>query len=296
MKNKSAPSLVLKKLSKRYRGSNKYALDNLSLTVRGGEIFGFLGPNGAGKTTTIKLIMDFIRPTSGAVSIFGKKVASGSAPGHADIGFLSADSVMYPQWTAQQHIDFVSAISGASVRAQELAQQFNLDLQTKYHRLSSGNKQKLGLVLALMNNPKLLILDEPTRGLDPLLQQELYSILKQFSRKGGTVFMSSHNLGEVEHVCDRVGIIKDGKLVASETMQSLRRMHVHEVTVIFAGAYNHKAFDLPNVEIKKSTKTELIAHVQGDLNKIMKEIGKNKIHDVEITHVSLEEMFLRYYK
>ncbi len=296
MTKASRPTLVLKKLSKRYRGSSSFALEDLSLTVRSGEIFGFLGPNGAGKTTTIRLIMDFIRPTSGSVSIFGKNVANGSAIGHADIGFLSADSVMYPQWTAQQHIDFVSAINGDTRRAGELAKQFGLDLQRKYHRLSSGNKQKLALVLALMNEPKVLILDEPTRGLDPLLQQELYAMLRQFSRKGGTVFMSSHNLGEVEHICDRVGIIKDGKLVASETMQSLRRMHIHEVTVVFAGAYNRVDFELQNVEIKKASKTELVAHVRGDLNGIIRTIGKYKVHDVEITHVSLEEMFLRYYQ
>lgn len=292
----SKPTIVIKKLSKRYRGTNRYALDNLSLTVRSGEIFGFLGPNGAGKTTTIRLIMDFIRPTSGKVSLFGQDIANGSAQSHSEIGFLSADSVMYPQWTAQQHIDFVTAVGGANTKAGELARQFNLDMHTKYHRLSSGNKQKLGLVLALMNNPKLLILDEPTRGLDPLLQQELYGILKQYSRQGGTVFMSSHNLGEVEHICDRVGIIKDGKLVASETMQSLRRMHIHEVTIVFAVAYRLKDFELKNVEIKKTTKTELVANVQGDLNTILKAISKYKVHDVEITHVSLEEMFLRYYK
>jgi ABC-2 type transport system ATP-binding protein len=148
----------------------------------------------------------------------------------------------------------------------------------------------------MMHKPKLLILDEPTRGLDPLLQENIYDMLQDFKKAGGTVFMSSHNLGEVQKVCDRVGIIREGKLVASETMQSLRKMHVHEIRVLFEKAVDFKKFEASNVEVKKAEDLELIAHVRGDFNTFLKEVTKYTLTDLDVTHVSLEDMFMRFYK
>lgn len=286
--------LELNKVTKSF--GKKTAVSDISLNLKQGEIYGFLGPNGAGKTTTIRMIMDFIRPSSGRVKLFGAENTLRGPELRANVGFLSADSVLYPNWTAQQHINYVEYVRNLKSDALDLAKQFGLDLNTQYRHLSSGNKQKLALVLALMTKPKLLILDEPTRGLDPLLQQELYSILNDFKKSGGSVFMSSHNLSEVQKVCDHIGIIRGGSLVASETIDSLRKVHVHQVTVVFDKPTSMKVFEAKNVEIIKATKRELITNVTGDLNNFLANVAKHKVRDIEITHVSLEEMFLRFYQ
>lgn len=287
-------TINLHNLTKKF--GKKTAVDNVSLAIKPGEVYGFLGPNGAGKTTTIRLIMGFIKPTGGQVKVFGRDNIRGVSAQMNQIGYLSADSSLYASWTASQHFDFASKIRSGKTKALELAEQFELDTGTKFHRLSSGNKQKLALILALMHSPKLLILDEPTRGLDPLLQQEIYTILRDFKKDGGAVFMSSHNLAEVEHVCDRVGIIREGKLAASESIQGIRQMHVHEVRVLFADGYIRKYFEGPNLEIKKATKQELIVHVRGDLNNFLRQVVRFKVRDIEITHASLEDIFMRFYQ
>lgn len=286
--------IKIRGLTKTY--GQKSAVNHIDLSIGAGRIYGFLGPNGAGKTTTIRMIMGFTKPTSGKVEVFGKPITTSGDNQHNKLGYSSADSALYPVWTATQHFNYVGSVRGSMGIAYNLANKFSLDTNTKSSHLSSGNKQKLAIILALMNKPDLLILDEPTRGLDPILQQEVYGLLADIRSRGGTVFMSSHNLAEVEHICDEVGIIKNGKLVASETMKSLRQMHVHEVRVVFAKNTDCKLFASSKVEIKKATLRELIAHVQGDLNDFLGAISRHKINDIEITHVSLEDMFMRYYK
>ncbi len=284
----------LKKVTKSF--GKKVAVDNVSIVIDKGEIFGFLGPNGAGKTTTIRCLMDFIRPTSGTVKLFGSEIKGAGNKYKNRIGFLSADSVMYGNWTGQAHIDYVTRVRGVQQNAHELAQQFGLDLKAKVGNLSSGNKQKLGIILAIMHKPDLLVLDEPTRGLDPMLQQELYGLLQDFRQKGGAVIMSSHNLSEVEQVCDRIGIIKNGKMVASETIQGIRQMHSHSVKVAFSSTYDKKEFELPNVEIISAEKKKLELHVKGNLNILLQRLSRHSVRDIEITHASLEDIFMRYYE
>jgi ABC-2 type transport system ATP-binding protein len=286
--------LSLHKVTKKF--GKKAAVSNVSVQLQAGEIYGFLGPNGAGKTTTIRMILDFIRPTSGSVSLFDNGNAKGIVTSLKDVGYLSADNTFYANWTAKRHFAYAERVRGMKTDALDLARRFELDVNTKYRHLSSGNKQKLSLILAMMHKPKLLILDEPTRGLDPLLQENIYDMLQDFKKAGGTVFMSSHNLGEVQKVCDRVGIIREGKLVASETMQSLRKMHVHEIRVLFEKAVDFKKFEASNVEVKKAEDLELIAHVRGDFNTFLKEVTKYTLTDLDVTHVSLEDMFMRFYK
>jgi ABC-2 type transport system ATP-binding protein len=286
--------LSLHKVTKKF--GKKVAVSNVSVQLQAGEIYGFLGPNGAGKTTTIRMILDFIRPTSGSVSLFDNGNANGIVTSLKDVGYLSADNTFYANWTAKRHFAYAERVRGMKTDALDLARRFELDVNTKYRHLSSGNKQKLSLILAMMHKPKLLILDEPTRGLDPLLQENIYDMLQDFKKAGGTVFMSSHNLGEVQKVCDRVGIIREGKLVASETMQSLRKMHVHEIRVLFEKAVDFKKFEASNVEVKKAEDLELIAHVRGDFNTFLKEVTKYTLTDLDVTHVSLEDMFMRFYK
>jgi ABC-2 type transport system ATP-binding protein len=287
--------LELNKLTKTF--GNKKAVRGLSLKLHAGEIYGFLGPNGSGKTTTIRMIMDFIRPTSGAVTLFGGKGANQLAEKKQDIGYLSADASLYPEWNAIRHIKYVESLRDVKSNGLALAKRFDLKLNTKYKHLSSGNQQKLGIILATMHNPKLLILDEPTRGLDPIWQEEFYDILKNFQQQGGAVFMSSHNLSEVQKICDHVGIIKDGKLVASETMDSLRKIHTHQIMVQFKETVDIEAFrKIKHTEIIKSTPNSIIVNVTGDLNNLMLEITKHQLHDLEVTHASVEETFLRHYR
>jgi len=286
--------LSINKVSKTF--GKKTAVKNVSVKLQAGEIYGFLGPNGAGKTTMIRMILDFIRPTDGSVSIFGRDNSQGITTSLKDIGFLSADNTFYPSWTARRHFKYVEQVRGIKSDALDLARRFELDINTKYRHLSSGNKQKLSLILALMHKPKLLILDEPTRGLDPLLQDNIYGLLSDFREAGGSVFMSSHNLGEVQKICDRVGIIREGHLVASETMISLRKMHVHEIRVLFSQQVEFKNFEASNVDIKKAEGLELVAHVRGDFNDFLKAVSKHTLTDLDVTHVSLEDMFMRFYK
>lgn len=294
MKDMGSDVLQLENVTKVFGG--KKVVDNVSVALGPGEIYGFMGPNGAGKTTTIRMVMDFIRPTSGRVRLFGGSDERARASAMQKIGYLSADGNLYPNWTATQHIAYVERVRGQAPDAAKLVEAFALDAHVPFHRLSSGNKQKLALVLAMMHRPSLLVLDEPTRGLDPLLQQEIYSLLTDFRKAGGTVFMSSHNLAEVQKVCDRVGIIRDGKLVASETMSSLRKMHVHQITVQFGKPPEMAQFEARNVEIVKAAKRNLIVNVRGDLNDFLRQVTKHNVLDIEITHISLEEMFMRYYR
>ena len=272
------------------------ALDGVDLVVQPGQVYGFLGPNGAGKTTTIRCLLGFIRPNQGDVQLFGQPAWQVEAGIRNRIGYLSSDALFYNSWSPAQHINFAQSVRRTESIALELAERFNLDMNTKFRKLSSGNKQKLGLVLALMHKPDLLILDEPTRGLDPLLQRELYAVLREVKARGGTVFMSSHNLSEVEQVCDEVGIIRQGKMVASDTLQSLRKMQTHVIKIVTGDELRLDEFNqLPNVEVVGHNSHELTAKVDGDFNAFMKLATKYTLHDIDISHASLEEVFLRYY-
>ena len=278
------------KLYGRHRG-----IDGVNLTVTANEIFGFLGPNGAGKTTTIRCIMDFIRPSRGTVKVFGQDTRRDVVKIKAKIGYLPADTMLYPKWTGQEHSNFYSKIRGPfDIHA--LATRLDLDLNVQVRHLSTGNKQKLALALALLGEPKLLIMDEPTKGLDPLLQQEIYSILHEYKRGGGTVFVSSHNLPEVEKICDRVGVIKDGVIVASETMQSIRAMSQHIITISTTNKIDINDFKLPATDILHSSDKHIILKARGDLNPTIKATTNYKLKDLEVTHANLEDIFLEYYK
>ena len=286
-------AISLRDVNKLY--GNKRGISGVTLEVKAGEIYGFLGPNGAGKTTTIRCIMDFIRPQSGTIKIFGKDVRDKSVETREMIGFLPSDSQLYPHWTAQNYLDYLEQLRGKSDMT-NLITRLGLDPSIQFRHLSSGNKQKLALVVALYGTPRLVIMDEPTKGLDPLLQQEIYSILKEYKADGGTVFLSSHNLPEVEKICDEVGVIKEGKIVASESMQSIRKMAIHIVTIAAAKALSPADFQLPNVEIAHHSDRHMVLKVRGDLNPLLKTISKYSVTDLEITHANLEDIFLEYYK
>lgn len=280
---------------KKYFGKT-HALDDVSFSVNEGEVFGFLGPNGAGKTTTIRCLMSFMKPTSGSVNIFGLDPQTKPSEINKKIGYLSGDVRLYDAWTGKDHIDFLENLRGQKSKAPELIQKLDFNPKMKFKTLSSGNKQKLGLILALMFGPELLVMDEPTMGLDPLLQAKIYEILEDVQNRGTTVFMSSHNLSEVERLCSRVAIIKEGKIVTTENIQSLKNKRMHVVTVHFNGDYNKNDFLFDGVSIQQELPEGLILDVKGDINPLMKKLASFQLKDLEITHASLEEIFLEFYE
>jgi len=286
-------TIVVKNFKKHF-GKTK-AVDGISFDVKKGEIMGFLGPNGAGKTTTIRCMMDFIRPDGGTIEILGQDAKEKSAELKEEIGFLSGEVHLYKNWTGQDHINLIRKIREKKFDENGLIEQIDFNPHKKIKNLSSGNKQKLGLLLALMHKPKILILDEPTTGLDPLLQNTIYDILKEEASKGKTIFMSSHNLAEVERICDRVCIIKDGKIVATESVPNLKRKRLYTVKVYFEGKVPSKELSSNGVEISRELSDGLILSVKGDIRPVLRKLDDYKIKDIEITHSNLEDLFLKYY-
>ncbi len=273
-----------------------HAVGGISLEVNEGEILGFLGPNGAGKSTTIRCLMGFIKPTSGSVTVFGYDMSNDSAEAKKLIGYLPGNVKLYNAWTGWDHIKFFESIRGKSSNVTDLIKRLDYNPNAKFRHLSSGNKQKLGLILALMHNPKLIVMDEPTVGLDPLLQNEIYKILLEMRDKGATIFISSHNLPEVERLCDKVAIIKDGKLVAVENIKELGDKKLHKIEVRFGDKFDVSEFKISGVDKVEELSDSLAITVSGDLNKILQIITKHKILDFEISHASLEDVFMKFYE
>jgi len=272
------------------------AVDDISFSIEKGEIVGFLGPNGAGKTTTINCLMDFLRPTAGEIKIFGKDIREFGVAAKKEIGFLSSDVHLYHSWTGWEHVKFIESIKGKSTILKALASDFQLDLSLKVKNLSTGNKQKLGIIMGLMSNPKLLILDEPSRGLDPMLQNKLYEYLEDFHKKGVTIFMSSHILTEIERVCEKVCIIKKGKIVAFENLSNLKKKKIFIVKVTFKEALTKVLKDFQDFEISSSYGNIAFFKVKQDLNPMIRKLANYDLQGLEINHASLEEIFFEYYE
>ncbi|MBU1118815.1 ABC transporter ATP-binding protein [Patescibacteria group bacterium] len=272
------------------------AIDGISFEVEKGEIFGFLGPNGAGKTTTIRCMMDFIRPSEGNISILDKDAHKDDVWLKKKIGYLSGQVKLYDKWTGRMHIDFVSKLNGKTDIAKELIKKLDFDPNRKTKHLSSGNRQKLGLIMSFMCEPDVLIFDEPTNALDPLLQNTVYDMIADATKRGATVFMSSHNLAEVQRICDRVGIIKEGKMAAIESIVSLKEKRINTVRVLFANKVDPKEFEIEGVEVNKKFDQELVLQVKGGIDKLVKILAKHTIRDLEVTEATLEDIFLEYYE
>ena len=273
------------------------ALDGVDLTISEGEIFGFLGPNGAGKSTTIRCMMGFMRPTAGTIALFGYDMSRDAHLAKRRVGYLPGNVKLYKSWTGRDHIRFFEGIRGKTLFVEKLIDRLDFNPDKPFHTLSSGNKQKLGLILALMHKPDLLIMDEPTVGLDPLLQNEIYEILIEMRKQGATIFISSHNLPEVERLCDRVGLIREGKLVTVETIANLAQKKTHIVEFQTDDRVDIAALrNLKNVDKVEKNADGFTLAVNGDLNVAIQTIAKHHLKDLRIEHASLEEIFLRYYQ
>jgi ABC-2 type transport system ATP-binding protein len=273
------------------------AVDNISLSVNKGEIFGYLGPNGAGKSTTIACMMDFIKADSGNVYINGLDASVNSSALKMQIGYLSPDVHLYSNMTGREHIDMYKRVLGNTPLLDRLMKDFAFDLTKKTAHLSTGTKQKLAIILTLMSQPEILILDEPTRGLDPILQNMFYEYLIEFKNNGSTIFMSSHIITEIEKLCDHVGIIRNGKLMSIETVSTLKSKNIQKVNVLFENELDEKILSkLSLVSYKRKLGNEYEFSYSGDINILLQFLSKYRIKNLEIQHAPLEEIFLEYYK
>jgi ABC-2 type transport system ATP-binding protein len=285
-------------LTKVYRGGT-VAVRELDLSVRAGEVFGFLGPNGAGKTTTIRILLDLLRPTSGAAEVLGRDPRRAGVDARRRIGYLPGDLPLYPKLTARETLAYLAALRGgvASGSIAGLTERLELPLDRPVGTLSHGNRQKVGLVQAFMHEPDLLVLDEPTGGLDPLLQQEFHRLVEEAAADGRTVFLSSHVLSEVERVADRVGVIRAGRLVALEEITALQQRATRRLEVELAGAVEAAPFArLPNVREARAEGRRLHLVVEGSLDAVVKALAQHEVVTLTSHEPDLEEFFLDLYR
>ena len=284
------------KLTKSY-GSHRGIMD-VDLQVDQGEVFGFLGPNGAGKTTTIRTMLDLIRPTSGRVLVFGIESSADPVAIHRRVGYIPGEFALYDRLTGSQTLEYFANLRGGVDRAYQasLIERFDLDPSRRFKEYSKGNKQKVGVIIALQHRPELLLLDEPTSGLDPLVQQTFFATLRETVQSGATVFLSSHILSEVEKSADRVAIIRDGRIVKTDTVEGLRDLAHHQVELRFAGPVPADEFAaLPGVSDLVADDHVLRMRVAGAITPVVRAAARYELLDFVSREPSLEETFLAQY-
>ena len=290
------PVIETLELTKRYGDAR--GIESVSMSVNEGEVFGFLGPNGAGKTTTIRTVLDLLHPTSGSARLFGLDSHADRLAIHARLGNLPGDFAYDPRLTGRELLRFLADLRGLPGlgRAGELAERFEAALDRPLGELSRGNRQKIGVVQAAFHDPELLMLDEPTSGLDPLMQEEFIAFVKEERERGRTVFLSSHELDEVERTCDRVGIIREGRLVAVEDVGAITERSYRHVELEFAERVDPGEFArIPGVADLAAEGRHLSFTATGDLDPVIKTAARHTVCDIELIHPTLEEIFLTYY-
>jgi ABC-2 type transport system ATP-binding protein len=273
-------------------------VEELDLRVEAGEVFGFLGPNGAGKSTTIRTLMDFQRPTSGSASVLGLDSVADSLAIRRRVGFLSSDLSLFDRLTGEEHVHWFSRARGGHDEAltADLVERFGVELDRPIKELSKGNRQKVGLLLAFMHRPELLILDEPTTGLDPLVQNEFDHLLRETTAEGRTVLLSSHSLDEVQRVADRVAIIREGRLVVTDSVEHLRASADRILTMRFEGEVDPAVFQaLDDVDAAELRDGQLHLRVTGELRPVLAAAVEHGVVDLTARHADLDELFLSYY-
>ena len=292
-------SLSIQRVTKTF--GSYTAVDDIDLEVKQGEIFGFLRPNGAGKSTTIRLLLDILRPDSGSIEILGISNRQTAAL-HHDIGYLSGDMTLDDDLTGRQYLDFINNLHGGSFRRplKVLAEVLEADLTKTIGAYSRGNRQKIALIAALLHNPKLLVLDEPTTGFDPLIQEKFAEIIREYVAHGGTVFMSSHMLGEVQNLCDRVAFIKSGRIVATHSIHELLEVAAKRVTVT-AGKKTlddliKRAGERAGLSVLDQEHGRVEFSYRGDIQPLLRFFAAKKLDDITIREPELEEIFGQFYE
>lgn len=287
--------VVLDKLTKQY-GSDR-GISDISFSIQEGEVFGFIGPNGAGKSTTIRTMLNFIYPTAGTASLFGMDCVKQSKEIRKQVGYLPSEVHYYDDMKVIDLLEYSDRFYGRSdpARLQALAKRLDLDLSHKIEDLSFGNRKKVGIVQALLHEPKLLILDEPTGGLDPLMQQVFFELLAEERSKGATIFFSSHILSEVQKMCDRVAIIREGRLVQVETIENLTKRSFKKVAITYDGAVPRE-LQLEGIAQQRVQGAELHLMFSGEIRSLLAKLQELPLVDVRIEEPSLEEIFMHYYQ
>jgi len=292
------PAIHTSALSKDF-GEGRGLFD-LDLEVERGEIFGFLGPNGAGKSTTMKLLLDLIAPTAGSATLLGLDSRRDGLAVRRRIGYLPGDFALYPRLTGADVLDYLASLRGGVDERlrDELAERFRAELDRPVRDLSTGNRQKLGLIQAFMHEPELLILDEPIAGLDPLVQQSFHALLGEVAAQGRTVFLSSHTLSEVERVAQRVAILRQGRLVVVDSLENLRAIAVRKLEIEFAGPAPpvDELRALPGVREVTAEGGHLVVAHEGSVDPLVKAIARYEVRSLRTREDDLEEIFLGYYR
>ena len=295
-----APDTVLEieSLTKRY--GSILALDGVTMAVPGGSIFGFLGPNGAGKTTLIRIVMGFMKATAGDARMLGHDVWSDGVKARARVGYLVTADGLYPDLTGYQQLDYAATISGRTpewrARILDALELDDAALKRTLGTYSKGMRQKLALTAAAQHRPELLVLDEPTDGLDPLIQRNFEELLGTFREDGTTVFMSSHDLGEVERTCDEVAVVRAGKLIASGRMDALKQRYSQRVEVDFDGAVPDGIDEVAGVEIVQRGEHGVEMRLDHDINPLLGFLARHRVLRMEVRPPELQEVFLSFYE
>jgi ABC-2 type transport system ATP-binding protein len=294
----NSPVIEIKDLTKRYGKAR--GIENVSLDIEEGEIFGFIGPNGAGKSTTIRILLNLIFPGSGSATIMGMDVVKDTKKIKQQVGYIPSDANAYSSMAVKEFLNYCIGfykIANGSFRMQELSELFELDLSRKVADLSMGNRKKVSIVQSLLHSPKLLILDEPTTGLDPLMQTKFFDLLREENRKGMTIFFSSHILNEVQTLCKRVAIIKEGRIIQVEEIEALRKKQLKKVEVEFADKSEGMAFTVKGIQQLVSIPGFGLSFMySGDINELVSSLSLQRIANITIEEPSLEEIFMHYYK
>ncbi len=283
-------------LTKHYKDVK--ALVDLDLEVQRGEVFGFLGPNGAGKTTTIRSLLHFIFPTAGSASVLGLDVATSAVEVRSRVAYMPSEYSMYPKLTGAENITYLANLRGGVDLGyvSSLAERLDVDLTRKVGDLSTGNKQKVGLIQAFMSKSELIILDEPSTGLDPLMQQELQTMIREVREDGRTVFLSSHSLAEVERVADRVGILRHGHLVVVERVDALKRKAIRRIDLEFDQPVEATDFEsIEGVRSAEARGNSVVVSFEGSVNALLRAALDHSVVNVNSREADLEQIFLDYY-
>ena len=278
----------------KYYGKIK-GIEDVNITVNRGEIFGFLGPNGAGKTTTIRLFLNLLNPTRGEAKIFGLDTKKDTLKIKERIGYIPGDLNLYRSMSGKDFLQYMGSLRTKPVAVEKLCEKFQVTTDRKIKGYSRGMKQKIGIVQAFMHDPELVIMDEPTSGLDPLMQREFYTFLKEEQQKGRTFFISSHILSEVEKVCDRVGIIKEGSIVAVEDVGALKKKSGKFMEVTFSEKITKKDLDIPGISNILFQDHTVHFRVTGSMDNVIKHLSQFNIEDLTSKDLSIEDVFMHYY-
>jgi ABC-2 type transport system ATP-binding protein len=286
--------IEIKNLTKNY-GKSRGIID-VSLSVEQGEVFGFIGPNGSGKSTTIRTLLGLIHPTSGSAEIFGKSCTTNPEI-RKELGYLPSEVFYYDNMRVIDLLKYSASFykKDCTKRINELAEIMDLDLKKKIDDLSFGNKKKVGIVQGLIHEPKLIILDEPTSGLDPLMQQKFFELIAQENKKGATVFLSSHILSEVQKMCERVALIKDGKIIKLEKMSALQENNFKRIKIEAPSNLDKTFFEMTGVSKLEIDGKAISFLFKGDINKVIKRLVQTEIINLSIDEPDLEEIFMHYY-